>query len=258
MTASVPPLELPKWPRWKLPDVPAPDTSEGRLVILGVVVALAYVLLLVADNTPLADGAAAWVPLLLVLGTIVMFAIGATLGADAARVRHFELELSRTVAVHGGAGQLPEPNTPLGRVLVEYLRSAEETRDHGRVHSYASGPALYGAACALFAAVLWGVGLTTGGIWLGYLAVVVELPALVLLSFSVAVLASGPERLHSTAGFAVLTPRRWRRFDRAGAALEDAMTTLPWLKGARDTMVPPTPSTVPLAAPAAPASNASA
>jgi hypothetical protein len=247
VTASSPSLEWPKWPRWKLPEVPSPDTSEGRLVILGVLVAAVYVLLLLADNTALADQAGAFVPLLLVLGTVIMFSIGGMLGADEARQRHFELELARTVAVHSGAGQLPEPDTPLGRVLVEYLRSAEETREHGRIHAYAAGPALYGAAAALGAAIFWGIGLATGTIWLGYLAVVVELPAMVLLAFSVAMLANGSRRVRTTAGFTVLTPHRWRQHETRSSALDEALTTLPWLKEAAETMVAPRRATTALA-----------
>ena len=247
VTASSPSLEWPKWPQWKLPEVPPPDTSEGRLVVLGVLVAAVYVLLLLADNTALADAAGAFVPLLLVLGTVIIFSIGGMLGADEARQRHFELELARTVAVHSGAGQLPESNTPLGRVLVEYLRSAEEMRQHGRIHAYAAGPALYGAAAALGAAVFWGIGLATGTIWLGYLAVVVELPAMVLLAFSVAMLANGSSRIRTTAGFNVLTPHRWRRHETQSSAFAEALSSLPWLKEAAETMVPPARAPTPVA-----------
>ncbi len=247
VTAPNPPLEPSPLSRWRLPEVPSPDTSEGRLVMLGVVVATVYVLLLLADNTALADQAGAFVPLLLILGTIFAFSIGSLLAADEARVRHFELELARTVAVHSGAGQHPEANTPLGRVLVEYLRSAEQMRQHSRIHAYAAGPALYGAGAALGAAFFWGLGLATGTIWLGYLAVLVELPAVVLLAFSAAVLANGSKRIRPTAGFELMTPHRWRRYEVRSPTLDEALATLPWLKEAGETMERSAPVPVPAA-----------
>ena len=220
--------------RLRLPAVPPPDTPEGRIVALGVIVAAVYVLLLLADNTPLADRAASWIPLVLILGTIVVFMVGMMLGADFSRGRQFELELARTIAVHSGAGQTPEANSPLGRVLTEYLHTADEIRRHHRAHAYAAGPALWGAAAALVAAFFWGLGLMTGAIWLGYLAILVELPAVVCLSFSVAVLATATGESHPSDWFGFLTPRRWRRYERTNVAFDEAIASLPWLQDARE------------------------
>ena len=191
--------------------------------------ATVYILLLVGVNTPLADADGLWIPLVLILGTIVAFGLGAMLGSDFGRIRILELELARTVAVHSGAGQVPESDSPLGRVLKSYSSSADEMHRHARVHAYASGPALWGAAAALASAFFWGLSFTTGAIWLNYLAIVVALPAVVLLIFSVTVLALGIGVDVPLEGFDVLTPRRWRRFEGRSDVLDEAVASLPWL-----------------------------
>ena len=215
--------------RVKLPTVPPPDTSEGRALIVGLLAGAFYVLLLVGANTPLSNFDWVWVPLVLVLATIVSFHLSARLDADHARVRLLELELARTVAVHGVSGQLPERDTPLGQVLTEYARAAEAMRRRARAHAYAAGPAIWGAGFALTAALLWGLSLTTSTIWMNYLAVVVELPAFVLLFYAIGVLALNVGGDREVTGFAVLTPRRWRRFGERNAALDATLAALPWL-----------------------------
>ena len=187
-------------------------------------------MLLVAANTPLSNFDGVWVPLVLVLATIVSFNLGARLDADHARVRLLELELARTVAVHSGSGQLPDPEDPLGRVLAEYASTAEAMRRRGRTHAYAAGPAIWGAGCALAAAVLWGLSLTTSAVWVNYLAIVVELPAFVLLFYAIGVLALNIGGTREAAGFAALTPRRWRRYEERSTALDGAIAMLPWLR----------------------------
>ncbi len=200
---------------------------------LGIVVAAVWALLLLGVNTPLADQAGLYVPLLLVLGAVVVFGLGGMLGNDFTAIRSLELEVSRTVAVHGGVGQLPTSDTAIGRVLAEYVSTVDELRARARTHAYAAGPAAWGAAAALAAAVFWGLGSTTGAIWLVYLAVVTELPTVVLLSFSVGLLASGVGQRRAVEGFAVLTPRRWKHFERESPALREAISVLPWLAESR-------------------------
>lgn len=227
----------------RLPSVPPPDTQEGRAIALALFVGVVYVLLLVGVNTPLADSDFVWLPLVLVLATIVCFSLAMILGADFGRIRHLELELARTVSVHSGTGQLPEPNTPLGKVLLEYSRTTEEMRRTARVHAYAAGPAFWGGFFTLGAALLWGLSFSTTTIWLNYLAVVVELPAIVLLFFSITVLVNRVGFARAMPGFESITPRHWRHFDRRSAAIDEAVAALPWLA--------PEPSELP--APAAPA-----
>lgn len=212
-----------------MPTVPAPDTPGGLALVAAIIVATVYVLLLVAENVALANQSAVFIPLLLILATIVVFSIAATLGADYARVRQFELELARTISVHTAAGQMPEVGTPVGEVLKEYVRTAGELRRYSRVHAYAAGAAFYGAVLALGAAVFWGISFTTGALWLTYLAVLVELPAFVLLVFAMTVLATSVGYLSDVPGFEALTPRHWRHFSEPNPGLDAALKSLPWL-----------------------------
>jgi hypothetical protein len=199
-------------------------------MVTGLFAGIVYTLLLVGINTPLADQDGAWVPLVLLLSTILALGIGAILGSDFARIRMVELELARTVSVHSGAGQMPEADSPLGRVLGEYARTSAEMRQNARVHAYAAGPALWGSLCALAATVFWGLSLTTGVVWVNYLAVVIELPTIVFLFFSITVLALAIGWEHDVPGFAALTPHRWRRYEQRSATLDETIAHLPWLE----------------------------
>ena len=215
--------------RVKLPAVPPPDSTEGRALIVGLLAGVFYAFLLVGANTPLSNFDWAWIPLVLILATIVSFNLGARLDADHARVRLLELELARTVAVHSGSGQLPEAGSALGRVLSEYARSADVTRQRARAHAYAAGPAIWGAGGALLAALLWGLSYTTSTVWVNYLAIVVELPVFVFLFYAVGALALNVGGQREVVGFAALTPQRWRRYGERNAALDATISVLPWL-----------------------------
>lgn len=212
-----------------LPAPPSPDTPAGRILIIGLLAGTVYALLLVGVNTSLADEAAIWVPLVLILGTLVSFFLGTMLGADRGRAQLLELELARTIAVHSGAGQLPEADSPLGKVLRGFVLASDEERRHTRVHAYAAGPAAWGAGSALAAAIVWGLSFSTSSPWVGYVAIVVELPALVLLSVSVAILASAIGWDREVPGFESLTPRRWRRYLERDETARQALAELPWL-----------------------------
>ena len=213
-----------------MPTVPAPDTREGRVVLAALVVGIVYVLLLVGDDVSLAVESVWFVPLVLILATIVTFSVAPMLGSDYARTRQLELELARTVAVHSVAGETPADGTPIGEVLKEYVRTADELRRTSRVHAYAAGPALYGAMTALGAAVFWGISLATGTIWLTYLSILVELPAFLFLVFAVTVLGTESGHRADVPGFDVLTPHRWRHYQQANPAIDVALRGLPWLE----------------------------
>jgi hypothetical protein len=213
----------------RIPSAPAPDTPAGRVLIACLVVGTIYVLLLIADNVSLANLSFWFVPLVLLLATIVTFSVASMLGSDYARVRLFELELARTVAVHNVAGQLPTPDTAIGEVLKEYVRTADHLRRQSRVHAYAAGASVFGAVFALGAAVFWGFSLATGTIWLTYLAVLVELPTFILLVFAVTVLGTSIGALVEVPGFDLLTPARWRHYRDPNPALDAALSGLPWL-----------------------------
>lgn len=214
---------------WTIPSPPSPDTPEGRTLIYALVVGVAYVLLLVADATTLANDSAGFIELPLILGTIASFATAGMLAADYARVRTLDLELARTVSVHRTADLMPLSDSPLAEVMREYARAAMEYRRSARSHAYAAGPIVWGTLVAFAATVSWGVGLATGTTWPVYLALVVELPALVLLTFGVAVLGTTIGANRSVAGFDLLTPRRWRRFDQFTKAIEETIRICPWL-----------------------------
>ncbi len=245
MTAVLPPAPPLFSRRVKIPTVPPPDSTEGRALILGLLAAILYVSLLVAANTPLTNFDWTWVPLVLILATILTFNLGARLDSDHARANLLELELARTIAVHRGSGQLPEAESPLGRVLSEYARTAEATRRRARVHAYAAGPAVWGAGCALAAAFFWGLSYTTSTVGLNYLAIVIELPAFVLLFYAIGILALNVGGRRSVVGFAALTPRRWRRYDERSASLEAAFATLPWLADEKSQFSQDGPTVVP-------------
>ena len=229
MSAALPPSPALISRKIRLPTAPPPDSTEGRALIVGLVAAACYILLLVGANTPVTNFDWLWVPLVLILATIVSFNLGARLDSDVARARLVELELARTVAVHSGSGQLPEERSPLGQVLTEYAKTASALRQRARVHAYAAGPALWGALFALAAALLWGLSYISDAVWLNYLAIVVELPAFALLFYAVGVLALNVGAEREVEGFASLTPRRWRRHDERSATLDRTIATLPWL-----------------------------
>jgi len=188
-----------------------------------------YTLLLVADSVSLANLSASFIQLPLILATIATFAIGAMLAADFARIRQFELELARTVSVHSGADQMPEPDSPLGNVLKEYARTSAELRRHARAHAYAAGPAVWGALLTLAATICWVLSIGSGSIWMTYLALLIELPALTLLVFSMSVLGTAIGLSRGVVGFDALTPRRWRRYSERIPAVDDAIRTCSWL-----------------------------
>jgi hypothetical protein len=230
-----------------MPSVPPPDTPAGRVLAASLIVGIVYVLLLVADNVALANQSAWFIPLPLILATIVTFSVASTVGADYARVRQFELELARTVAVHSVAGQLPEADTPIGAVLKEYVRTVDRLRRHARVHAYAAGASLYGAILTLGAAVFWGMSFTTGAIWLTYLAVLVELPAFMLLAFAVTILGTAVGFRAEVPGFEALTPHRWRHYREPNPAVDTTLDGLPWLNEfaeATQSPLPPAQSTM--------------
>jgi hypothetical protein len=229
--------------RFTVPEVPAPDTPEGRVVAVSLIVGAVFVLLLVGVTTPLADQAGAWVPLVLILATVLSLALSTRLLTDRSNVRMVELELARSASVHTATGQIPDAQSPIGGVLREYVHTADEMRRHWRTDAYAAGPAMWGAVLALLAAIFWGLSFSTASPFVNYIAAWVELPALVFLIFSVAVIATGIGQARPVPGFETLTPHRWRGFSERTPALDAAVAGLPWLEEyARSLRGPPAPT----------------
>lgn len=209
--------------------VPPPDTPEGLVLVAALIIGIGYALLLIADATTLATDASEWVGIPLLLGTVAIFALAGRMGEESGRVRSTELELARTVALREESVQPPNPDSALARVMKEHLRASAQTRCAVRSHAYAAGPALWGTLLALAAAVSWGIGWATGTTWPGYLAVVLELPAFVLLVLAVAVLGLGVGAARKVDGFERLSPRRWRQFDLRAPAIAEAVQAYGWL-----------------------------
>lgn len=228
MTANPTPPAVPRSTR-QIPPVPAPDTSEGRVLVYALLVAIVYVLILIADATTLADQAAEFIELPLILGVIISFAVGISLTSQYARIRLTELELARTVSVHEGPDQMPSADSPLGKVMKEYVRTTAEFRRRARSHAYAAGPVVWGSLFALSSVVIWGIGMATGTNWPIYLALVLELPALVLLTIGVVILGTTVGVRQKVDGFDMLTPRRWRRFDQRNPTVDEVLQGCEWL-----------------------------
>lgn len=228
MTASTSPapskISLPR-----IPTPPGPDTPEGRVLIYALIAGVAYIVLLIADATSLADASAEFIAIPLILGTVASFAVGGMVTSGYARIRLTELELARTVSVHEGSDQAPAADSSLGNVMKEYARVAVDFRRTARCHAYAAGPILWGTLLAFAAAVIWGVGLATGTIWPTYLALVTEIPAIIFLTLGVAVLGTTVGMGKNVEGFDWLTPQRWRRFNERSRAVEDSIRSFPWL-----------------------------
>jgi hypothetical protein len=229
MSASSAPTATSGSFRTRIPDIPAPDTREGRALAVPVMLGATFVLLLVSVNTPLVNWAWAWIPLVLVLAAVLSLTLSSRLLTDRSSVALVELELGRTVSVHSASGQLPDAGSPLGGVLQEYVRTSDTMRRHWRTDVYAAGAAMWGGVLALLAALFWGLSFSTGVVWVGYLAIVVELPVMLFLIFSVTVIATGVGQAKAAPGFELLTPVRWRGYHRRPQAIDDAIAGLPWL-----------------------------
>lgn len=200
------------------------------MLVVGVIVGIAYVILLVAEATTLANQSAAFVPLLLILGMIGAFSIGVLLATEYGQLRLLELEMAGAISAHDNPEDLPTPNSVVGVVLKEYVRASVEFRRSARCHTYAAGPLVWGALAALASAVFWGLGFATATTWPTYLALILVLPALVLLSGGVTILGTGVGRENSVSGFELLSPQRWRRYGNRPAAIQTMLRECPWLE----------------------------
>jgi len=219
-----------------IPSPPAPDTREGRALVYGLVVGLSFTLLLLAEATPLANVAGQFIAIPLILGVIAAFGVGSLLASEGGRIRLAQLELARTVSVHDGSDEMPTPDSPLGTVLRQYVLTIGDFRRSARSHAYAAGPIVWGTVLAFAAAVLWGLGLGTGTLWLVQLGLVAEIPALTLLTVGFSILGTGVGIERSVAGFAALTPRRWRHFQVRNPPLEGVILGCSWLREVNDGM----------------------
>ena len=209
--------------------LPPPDSPAGYAVLWAILLAIAYVLLLIGAYSAFSAEGFWVVSLNLVLGAIVSFFLISSLGAERSRATNFELEFARTVEAHRAAGETLAEATPLGGILTSYAHAAEDQRAAAREHSYAAGPAAYSTALALGSTLLLGLAYATGGDpnLIG-VAMVIELPAFVLLGLSTGILALSVGRAAEVPEFDALVLRRWARVTKPSFAFTHALLSAPW------------------------------
>lgn len=209
--------------------LPPPDSPGGLVVLGAIILGTAYVLLLVGAYTSLAAEAGRFIPLNLVLAVVVAFFLVSMIGSDRSRATQFELEFARTVQAHLAAGETLVEASPLGGILKEYARAADEQRRLAREHVYAAGPALYSSVLAVAATLLIGLAYVTGSpsalIGLGLLA---GLGAFVLLALTAGALALSIGRSAEVSGFDTIALRRWSRISRPSFPFTHSLTDVPW------------------------------
>ncbi|MGP8159277.1 MAG: hypothetical protein ACLPWO_06710 [Thermoplasmata archaeon] len=210
--------------------LPPPDSPGGLAVLFAIILGASYILLLVGAYSALSAQAGWFVPLNLVLAVVVSFFLVSMIGSDRARATEFELEFARTVEAHRSAGETLVEASPLGGILSEYARAADEQRRSIREHVYAAGPALYATAFALFATLVVGLASVGGGpsqlLGLGVLA---ELGAFVLLGLSAGSLALSVGRYGEVRGFDAIVLRRWSRVANPSFPFRHSLTEVPWV-----------------------------
>jgi hypothetical protein len=209
--------------------LPPPDSPGGYSVLWAIILGLVYILLMIgAYSAFCAEGF--WVVTLnLVLGAIVSFFLIASLASERSRATSFELEFARTVEAHQAAGETLAEASPLGGILASYAHAAEDQRRAAREHSYAAGPAVYSTAIALGATLLLGLSYATGSDpnLIG-VAMLVELPAFVLLGLSTGILALSVGRSADVKEFDAIVLRRWVQVTKPSFAFTHALSSVPW------------------------------
>ena len=199
-------------------------------MLFAIILGASYLLLLVGAYSALGAQAGWFVPLNLVLAVVVSFFLVSMIGSDRARATEFELEFARTVEARLSAGETLVEASPLGGILSEYARAADEQRRSIREHVYAAGPALYSTALALFATLAVGLALVGGGpsqlIGVGLVA---ELGAFVLLGLSAGSLALSVGRDGEVRGFDAIVLRRWSRVANPSFPFRHSLTEVPWV-----------------------------
>jgi len=198
-------------------------------VLWAFVLGLGYVLLLVGVYSALCAQALWVVTLNLLLGAVLSLFLVSMITSERARATNFELEFARTVAAHRAAGETLVEASPLGGILRAYARAAREQRQATREHTYAAGPAFVSTALALLATLFVGLAYSTGSDpnLIG-IAMLIELPAFVLLALSSGILALSVGRRAEVPEFDALVLRRWSGATRPTFPYTHALTEVPW------------------------------
>jgi hypothetical protein len=210
-------------------------------VLGALILGTAFVLLLIGAYSALSAEALWIVTLNLILGVVVSMFLVSMIGSDRARATAFELEFARTVQAHLAAGETLVESSPLGGILGEYARAANEQRRVAREHAYAASPCLYSSALALLSTLLVGLAYVGGGEpnTVG-VALVIELAAFVLLALTAGSLALSVGRAEDVVGFDAFVLRRWSQVARPSFPFTHSLSEVPWAAKAV-AMVPPSP-----------------
>jgi len=228
--------------------LPPPDSVGGHAIELTALFASVYAILLVACYTQLQALAFPVTVIALLAGVVATFSLGGMIGTDVATYQRLELDLARTVLAHIGSNDAPQPDAPLAGVWRAYVTVADESRRVARVHAYSFGPYLWGTLVSLAAALLAGLGLLSADKDVVGLAILVEFFgfALLLLGTTTLMLAVGYS--DEVPGFQHFSARRWQRNSARLPAVEEALTSVPWLpefhRGVRESRTRPADSTL--------------
>jgi hypothetical protein len=230
------------------PILPPSDSPGGAAVAVAAFLAIVYALLLVGLYSAML--ATAWwiVSLSLVVGVVGTFSLGTMLGTDIATFQRLDLDLARTVTSHRRSNDAPPPEAALAGIWRAYITVADESRRVARVHAYSFGPFFAGTLLSLGAALLVGLGTITGTPDAIGLGAAVELPAFAFLVLAGLVLALTVGYSDTIHGLDRWAPRRWRRNSARLPAIEEALTSVPWLpefhRGVRESRPAPEDSTL--------------
>jgi len=228
--------------------LPPPDSPGGLAIAVASLFAVVYGVLFVADYSAMLSLAWWLVSIALIVGAVGTFALATMLGGDIATYQRLDLDLARTVIAHLSENKSPEPDAALAGVWRAYVTVADESRRVARVHAYAFGPFLWGTVLSLAAGLLTGLGtLTTTANVLG-IALVVEFFGFTLLLIGGAALVLTVGYSNPVDGFDHLAAHRWRRNAARLPAVEEALSSVPWLpefhRGVRESRTDPTDSTL--------------
>jgi hypothetical protein len=228
--------------------LPPPDTPGGYAFAIASLFAVVYAILFVAEYHPMLAQARYIAGTALIVGAVGTFALATMLGSDIATYQRLELDLSRTVIAHLNDNKSPEPDTPLAGVWRAFVTVADESRRVARVHAYAFGPFLWGTIISLGAALLVGLGQLTVTPDVVGLALVIEFFGFAFLLLGAGALVLTVGYSDTVDGYDRLAAHRWRRNAARLPAVEEALSSVPWLpefhRGVRESKTDPTDSTL--------------
>lgn len=228
--------------------LPPPDSPGGLAIAVASLFGLVYVILLLAEYPAMVSHAWWITSTSLIVGVIGTFALGTMVGGDIATYQRLDLDLARTVIAHMTSNTSPEPETPLAGVWRAYITVADESRRVARVHAYAFGPFLWGTLLSLAAALVAGLGVITSTTNVVGAGLLVEAVGFTLLLVGASALALTVGYSNPVAGFDRLASHRWRRNTARLPAVEEAISSVPWLpefhRGVRESRTDPSDSTL--------------